>query len=274
MRHDRATPLAPADDAVSGIWTRDRVFNAPRFYDVAFAWDIEPEVALLSRVLPDPPPDTPPARVLVPACGTGRYALAMARRGHEVSAVDISAAMVEHARRERAHPLVRYAVGDITEVIDAPDASFDAGFLMCNSFRYLLTEAGARRHLDEVRRTLKPGAAYVIDVGLGEGPEHVGGVADWTVTAQGYRAHARWTTLAATPPLGLDLVEISLTRLADGHTETVVEHQPQRLWTYADLHGLATAAGLEVAAVRTRSGALVADPTRPVRAHVELRRPS
>ncbi len=262
-----------ADDASSARWTHDRVFNAPLVYDVAFAWNIEPELEQLLRIL-QTSPGGDARRVLVPACGTGRFARALARLGHHVTAIDINAAMIDYARREYAGPPINYRVGDITATIEAPDDSFDVGFLMCNSFRYLLSDDGAARHLAEVRRTLRPGGVYVIDVGLGEGPEHVGGIAEWTTSARGYRARARWTTMQATPPIGIDLVEIELVSVSDGRREHIVEHQPQRLWTYADLVRLAQAAGLDITAVRTRGGRLVAAPSGPLRAHIEMRRPA
>src|SRR5262245_34495293 len=53
--------------------------------------------ARLDSWLPDPP-----AEILDLGCGTGSLTLLMARQGHQVTGVDISAVMAEHARRKLA----------------------------------------------------------------------------------------------------------------------------------------------------------------------------
>jgi SAM-dependent methyltransferase len=65
-----------------------------------------PAVDLLAAQL------APGARVLVPGCGYGRNALALAERGYEVTAYDYSAAGIARAQSHAAHPRVRYLVHD------------------------------------------------------------------------------------------------------------------------------------------------------------------
>ncbi|GIF67491.1 hypothetical protein Ais01nite_55260 [Asanoa ishikariensis] len=65
-------------------------------------------------------------------CGTGELALALARRGYEVTGVDISPVAIDLARAKAADAgvAVRFEVGDATKLPAAEfDAVFDSGLL-------------------------------------------------------------------------------------------------------------------------------------------------
>lgn len=65
-------------------------------------------------------------RVLDVACGTGVVAITAARRGAKVCGLDLSPALLDHARRNAttAHLDVDFREGDV-EALPYPDASFD-----------------------------------------------------------------------------------------------------------------------------------------------------
>src|SRR4030088_3245366 len=67
----------------------------------------------------------PPLRVLDLPCGQGRHAIELARRGYEVTGVDLSPFLLEVAeeRAQGAGLRVRWLSGDIRQPI--VDASFD-----------------------------------------------------------------------------------------------------------------------------------------------------
>jgi ubiquinone/menaquinone biosynthesis C-methylase UbiE len=96
-------------------------------------------------------------RILDLACGFGRVALALGRKGHEVWGIDISSALIEAARQDAKHyPNVQYMVGDMRKL------PYEAGFfnkVLCfwASFAHLLTEEDQLSCLNEIFRVLKPG---------------------------------------------------------------------------------------------------------------------
>lgn len=107
-------------------------------------------------------------RVLELGCGPGDYTIMLARRGAQVTAVDIAAASLNLTRRRAAaHQLessvaVRLAAA---ETLAFPSSSFDlvVGF-------GLLHHADARALAPEIRRVLKPGGRALFREPLGENP--------------------------------------------------------------------------------------------------------
>jgi len=96
-------------------------------------------------------------RVLDLACGPGYVAVAAAARGAEVVALDISAAMVEEARRR--HPDLDARQGT-AERVDLPDQSFDRVLM---SFG-ILHVADPPAVLREARRLLRRGGRFAFTV--------------------------------------------------------------------------------------------------------------
>lgn len=132
---------------------------------------------------------------LEPACGTGRFLEALARRGWRAAGYDRSAPMLAFARRRLRGLDARALRGDL-ESFRRP-AAFDLAFCLDNSLRHLLTEAGARAHLRATAASLKPGGIYVVgldlaDYGAAEADEEA-----WTARAG--RTAVRQVQLALPP---------------------------------------------------------------------------
>jgi SAM-dependent methyltransferase len=170
MAEDPTTDARPADDRVE----RERAFHdarfsddsaraaAGRFYELAVGAAAEYRRAL----------DAIPAgaSVLEYGAGTGGPGFDLARRGVDVTGIDISPVAVELANEAvAADPdldpaTCRYVVMD-AERLDAPDASFDAVF-----------GSGILHHLDldasfaEIARVLRPDGVGVFFEPLGHNP--------------------------------------------------------------------------------------------------------
>lgn len=88
------------------------------------------------------------------ACGNGYIARRLARQGARLTGVDLSAPIIERARRREAkEPLgITYHVADATHLDMLPDASFDAVV----SNMALMDIADAEGAIDEAARVLRP----------------------------------------------------------------------------------------------------------------------
>ena len=99
-------------------------------------------------------------RVLDLGAGTGRYSLELARRGYEVTAIDLSPGLIQEARvraaTEGLEDRVRFAVGDARDPGALPDARFDAVLLM-GPLYHLVEEADRRSVVSEAHARLVSG---------------------------------------------------------------------------------------------------------------------
>jgi SAM-dependent methyltransferase len=144
-------------------------------------WEIgEPQPAL-AAVLDE---ELPGQRVLDIGCGSGELAIALARRGYEVTGIDFSPVAIDLARAKAADAglAVRFEVGDATR-LPAPaipyDAVFDSG-LLHSLHRNGGNAAGA--YLTLLPRLITPGGVlFVLAVSVAAGY-------DWTLTEDSLRA--------------------------------------------------------------------------------------
>lgn len=100
-------------------------------------------------------------RVLELGCGLGHHAIAAARLGHEVTAVDISPTAIERARElaSREGVACTFVAGDVR----VPLGELTPGFTLGWDWEMLHHIAPGLRagYVDNVRRLLAPGALYL-----------------------------------------------------------------------------------------------------------------
>jgi SAM-dependent methyltransferase len=98
--------------------------------------------------------------VLDVACGSGRHTIALSASGFDVVGLDISADLLDIAKKRGARALVR---GDM-RFLPFKVGAFAAAVNMDNSFGYLPTEKEDEQSLAEVKRVLKAGGLFVLDL--------------------------------------------------------------------------------------------------------------
>ncbi|HOM17728.1 MAG TPA: class I SAM-dependent methyltransferase, partial [Thermoguttaceae bacterium] len=104
--------------------------------------------------------------LLEPACGTGRLAAELARRGYRVFGLDRNLAALGYLRRRASRQRLRafpFAADmsrfGLAQPVDAAYCTFD-------SFRHLLTEQAAQQHLTAVAEAVRPGGIYILGLHL------------------------------------------------------------------------------------------------------------
>ena len=117
-----------------------------------------PEVDFLHKTLAGP-------RVVDIACGNGRHAIELARRGRQVTAIDLSEEFraLGQRRAAEAEVSIDWRAGDMRS-LELEPGGFDGAYCMGNSFGYL-DHANVQRFLAGVAVGLRPGGILVIDHG-------------------------------------------------------------------------------------------------------------
>src|SRR6202165_49926 len=110
----------------------------------------------------------PPLRILDLPCAQGRHAIELARRGYDVTGVDLSPFLLQVAEeRARADGTrVRWLAGDMRQPIAGE--RFDVGLTRFTSLGYCADEADDRKVVDAAAAMLVPGGRFLLEVINGE----------------------------------------------------------------------------------------------------------
>ncbi|MFF8957858.1 class I SAM-dependent methyltransferase [Streptomyces sp. NPDC014894] len=104
------------------------------------------------------------SRVLDLCCGPGLFLVPLAERGHKVTGVDLSPAMLERARDlcDRAGAAVDLVRADMLDHVEP--GAYDVILNVFTSFGYFADPADNLRVLRNARRSLAPGGQLIVDV--------------------------------------------------------------------------------------------------------------
>ena len=117
----------------------------------------------------------PPARALDLACGAGRHSVALAQRGYSVTGVDRNVAWIKQARAAAGALDATFVVGDMREAFGGP---YDLITTLFHSFGFF-SDAENRAMVEDWAERLRPGGWFALDVWNRDGmlhhwaPEHV-----------------------------------------------------------------------------------------------------
>jgi len=136
-------------------------YSHPQYWDLAFRDETRLEAdfvdAVASRYC-----DFPVRRVLEPGCGGGRLVVELASRGYDVTGFDLSTPAITYLRRRLRRRGLEADVfeGDMTCVQIEPPV--DLAICPMNTFRHLVSETDAQKHLKSVAASLRPGGIYLL----------------------------------------------------------------------------------------------------------------
>ncbi|MGE5225210.1 MAG: class I SAM-dependent methyltransferase [Omnitrophica WOR_2 bacterium] len=99
------------------------------------------------------------------ACGTGRHAIEMAKRGYQVTGVDISADMLGAARDYSLHSkaAVTFVQQDMVHL--SFREKFDAAYILFNTISLLISNDDLIQFMEAVHSALKPGGLFILETG-------------------------------------------------------------------------------------------------------------
>lgn len=146
-------------------------YEQPRDYDIVFDTDTRKEADFLGAIAARHGLGRAfarGARVLEPACGSGRLVEELAARGQRVTGFDASASMLRYARERLARRGLRARLLEARLEDFALRGPYDFAHCLVSTFKYVLDEAGAHAHLAHVARVLAPGGLYVLGFHLSD----------------------------------------------------------------------------------------------------------
>ena len=100
-------------------------------------------------------------RVIDLGCGTGRFAIDLARRGYAVTALDPAPAMIDFARQQDGSGAVDWFVGTAMDIPGGLAA--DAAVMMGHAFQCLTTDKAINTTMLAIRAALRPGGRFLFE---------------------------------------------------------------------------------------------------------------
>ena len=161
-------------------------YDAPGYWDLAFSDETPFEADFIQAAIEKYLPKGA-ASLLEIGCGGGRQVLELTRRGLSVTAFDLNPSCVEWTRRrlKRSRLIADVFSGDMTS-FQLPQ-KIDVAHCLVNTFRHLITEESAQRHLQCVAESLRPGGIYLLGFHLLPPDADEEDCERWTITQRGTR---------------------------------------------------------------------------------------
>jgi SAM-dependent methyltransferase len=132
-------------------------FQNPEDYDLEYG-SYEPEGPFYETVAAQTG-----GPILDVACGTGRIAIPLARKGYALTGIDLAAPMLAHARRKSAEAgvAIDWQLADFRDL--ALDRRFALAIMSGNALQACLTDADQAALLAAVHRHLLPGGCFAFE---------------------------------------------------------------------------------------------------------------
>ncbi|MEO8494084.1 MAG: class I SAM-dependent methyltransferase [Planctomycetota bacterium] len=136
-------------------------YDYPQYWDLAFRSETKLEADFIEAACKKYC-DFPAKRLLEPGCGGGRLVVEMAARGYDLTGFDLSEPSIRYLQKRlaRRNLAAQALIADMTTYV--PRRKVDAAFCTFNTFRHLTTEEAARRHLECIANSLRPGGIYIL----------------------------------------------------------------------------------------------------------------
>jgi SAM-dependent methyltransferase len=214
----------------------EELYLLPQYYDVAFSWDLEPEVEWFGRLFREHVP-FPVRNILEPACGTGRFLVALPRHGYKVTGYDASDEMLDFARRRVEEQGTSDAVSLVRADMTTARFSreFDAALNSINSLGYLLEDEEIVSHFHLTGEALRPGGIYIVHISTAWDGRPDMDNNTWEMERDGVRVKTTWwidgEDLGTRRSHHVCEMEID----DRGEKRVLVDRHELRLWVYEEL---------------------------------------
>ena len=213
----------------------DELYDLPLYYDIAFSWDIEPEIEFFGQLFRDHVP-FPVERMLEPCCGAGRFLVALPPHGYRMTGYDVSDKMLDYARGR----VEEAGVADSVELVQAEmqtarfERKFDAALNSINSLGYLLGDADIVSHFRLTGEALKPGGIYIIHISMAwDGPLHEEGSA-WEMERDGVKVKTTWRVESEDRGTRRSYQICTMEIDDHGEKQVLIDRHVLRLWVFEE----------------------------------------
>jgi SAM-dependent methyltransferase len=212
-------------------------YDYPHYYDVGFREDTPREAKFFEKAFAKYIPGKV-KRVFEPGCGSGRLVVEMAERGFQVTGLDLNQPALDYCKEQLDKKGLKATLinGDMTAFELKRPA--DAAFNTINTFRHLLTEEDAVKHLKCVAANLRPGGIYILGLHLLPTGGDFYGSEKWKAKEGRTQINYSLTVVDSLPKQRHEKLRITMTIKKGKSVVRVSDHFTLRLYNYRNIKTL------------------------------------
>ena len=214
-------------------------YDYPHYYDVGFREDTPREAKFFEKAFAKYIPGKV-KRVFEPGCGSGRLVVEMAERGFQVTGLDLNQPALDYCKQQLDKKGLKATLvkGDMTAFELKRPA--DAAFNTINTFRHLLSEEDAVKHLKCVAANLRPGGIYILGLHLLPTGGDFYGSEKWKAKEGRTQINYSLTVVDSLPKQRHEKLRITMTIKKGKSVVRVSDHFTLRLYNYRNIKTLFT----------------------------------
>jgi len=169
------------------------VYDLPKYYDIAFSWDLSKEIVFFQSLFKKYVPFEV-RNILEAACGSGRFLVSLPKYGYHVTGFDINSNMVSYTRQRIAAANLDNSAtaleGDMRTA--SFESKFDVGLNSINSIGYLLADDDIVSHFRCMGDSLRQGGIYIVQLGCARAEVRGEESETWTFERDGVSVATTW----------------------------------------------------------------------------------
>ena len=171
-------------------------YDHPQYYHLSYSHGMAGEIRFIGKLL-TAYLGTAPAKILEPACGTGRVLLPLSEAGYRCTGFDNNDNAIRYLKQRLRRRGLRAGVSNA----DMADFSitggpFDGAVCTVDTFRHLLSESEATSHLQCLARHLRKNGVYLLALHLLPRNGYTQQVSRWRDRKGSLSLHTTITVLA------------------------------------------------------------------------------
>ncbi len=209
-------------------------YDLPTYYDVSFSHDMNDELTFLKKIFKKNS-NSSKTKLLEPACGTGRLIIPLAREGFSCSGFDLNKNAISYLKNKLKRRNIRANIYYDNMTNFKIYNKYDGIYCTVDTFRHLLSENDAKRHMLCVKNALKKNGIYILGLHLISEEKKIDKVTQWTAK------RGRLTVKTIMSMIKLDKVrrretlEVKLRIKTNTHNDSFTSIYQLRTYTLAQL---------------------------------------
>ncbi len=223
---------------------KEDLYYLPKYYDVAFSWDISSEIEFFCEVFKKHVPFDV-KNILEPACGTGRFLVNLPKHGYNMAGYDNNPKMIAYARKKITDLGLQHYAHVIRKDMRSAELErkFDAAINSINNLGHLLSDNDIISHFRHTGNSLRKGGVYIVHLACAWKKLPAHDDEGWTLEKGGIRIKTIWNIEKEDrlKKLSYQLCEMAI--VDHDRRLSLKDRQTLRLWFYEDLKELIRKSG-------------------------------